>query len=158
MSRPVFVSNSSPIIAFERLEQLALLQQLTHTLHIPSAVRQEVFSVRTPPPWIVERPISYPAARLTLAPRLGVGESEAILLALESAPCHLLVDDLAARRAAQSMNIPVIGTVGLLILARQRNVLAAVKPYLDALRQAEFRISETVYHLALQQVEEEASD
>jgi predicted nucleic acid-binding protein len=155
MSQPVVVSNSSPIIAFERLEQLELLRQLIQTLHIPSAVRQEVFGVRILPPWIVERPISHPTARLALAPRLGAGESEAILLALELAPCYLLMDDLAARRAAQSMNIPVIGTVGLLLLARQRNLLAAVKPHLDTLRQAEFRISEIIYHLALQQVGED---
>lgn len=154
MSQPVFVCNASPIIAFERLKQLELLQQLTQILHIPSAVRQEVFGTQALPSWIIARTISTPLSPLTLSPRLGAGESEAIILALELSPCQLIIDDLAARRTAQSLNIPIIGTIGLLILARQRNLLVSVKPYLDALLQAEFRISDTVYELALQQVGE----
>jgi predicted nucleic acid-binding protein len=43
VSQPLFVSNASPIIAFERLGQLDLLQQLTQALHIPPAVHREVF-------------------------------------------------------------------------------------------------------------------
>ena len=155
MSQSTFVSNASPLIAFERLGQLDLLHQLTTTVHIPSAVRREVFGVRPAPNWIAEHPISQPLSSLPLSPRLGIGEREAIALALELQPCHLLVDDLAARRAAQALNIPVVGVVGLLILARQKNLLTAIKPHLDALLTADFRISETVYQLALQQVGEE---
>ena len=93
MSHGVFVANSSPLIAFERLGKLALLQRLTSILNIPSAVRREVFGPRDLPAWIVERPISSLIPRTALAPRLGLGESEAIALAFELVPCHLLIDD-----------------------------------------------------------------
>jgi hypothetical protein len=154
MNRPVFVSNASPIIAFERLSQLSLLQQLTQTLHIPQAVRREVFGSQSLPGWVIEKTLVQPLSQLPLSPRLGAGESEAIALALELAPCQLVIDDLAARRAAQSLNIPIVGTVGLLILARQKTLIPILKSHLDTLRQADFRIADRVYELALRQVGE----
>lgn len=110
MTLPLFVSNSSPIIAFEHLDLLDLLRHLTNALYVPPAVR-EVFAKRTMPSWITERAVSYPTSPRILQPRLGLGESEAISLALEMLPCYLVVDDLAARRAAQVLKIPVVGTV-----------------------------------------------
>ena len=154
MSQHRFVSNASPLIAFERLSRLDLLQQLTQTLHIPPAVHLEVFGAQPLPTWIVEHPLSQPLSRLPLASRLGAGESEAIALALELQPGQLIVDDLAARRTAQSLGISIIGTVGLLMLARQRTLIPTLKPYLDTLREADFRISDTVYELALRQAGE----
>jgi predicted nucleic acid-binding protein len=150
MTLPLFVSDSSPIIAFEHLDLLDLLRQLTNALYVPPAVRREVFAERAVPSWIKERGVSYPISLRTLRPRLGLGESEAITLALEMLPCHLILDDLAARRAAQSMKIPVVGTVGLLLLARQRNLLVTLKPSLDTLIESDFRISKDLYRWALQ--------
>lgn len=150
MTPPVFVSDSSPIIAFEGLDALDLLHQLTNAIYIPPAVRREVFGPRSMPSWITERSVSHPISLRTLQPRLGSGESEAIALALEMLPCNLLLDDLAARRTARSMKIPVVGTVGLLILARQKNLLVTIKPSLDTLMKSDFRISRDLYRLALQ--------
>lgn len=149
-----FIANASPLIAFERLQRLDLLPQLCPVLHIPPAVRREVFGSRPVPAWIVERSLSQPLSRQILAARLGMGESEAIALALEMTPEYVLLDDLAARRLAQSYNLNVLGTVGLLLLARQRHLLPALRPALDALLAADFRISETLYHFALAQVGE----
>jgi predicted nucleic acid-binding protein len=150
MTPPIFVCDSSPIIAFEHLDASDLLRQLTNAVYVPPAVRREVFGPRSMPSWVKERSVSHPISLRALQPRLGLGESEAIALALEMFPCYLIVDDMAARRAAQAMKIPVVGTVGLLILARERNLLAAIKPALDVLVKSDFRISRDLYRLALQ--------
>lgn len=55
-----FVCNSSPLIAFERLNELSLLQKLTETVYIPEAVLQEVFGDRPLLSWIVAKPITQP--------------------------------------------------------------------------------------------------
>jgi len=150
----IFVANASPLIAFERLGALHLLRELVKTLYIPPAVRQEVFTFRNLPAWIIERPISQGLPRSILALRLGPGESEAIVLALELQAYRLLVDDLAARRAAQSLGIKIIGTGGLLVLARKKGLIEYVKPYLDALIEKDFRISRSLYRLLLQKAGE----
>jgi len=81
-----FVCNASPLIGFERLQRPDLLQAITGSLLIPSAVRIEVFGTQRPPAWIVEQSLSQPLSRRILASRLGPGESEAIGLALEVGP------------------------------------------------------------------------
>lgn len=154
MNGPLVVSNTSPIIAFERLQRLDLLPQIFDALYIPPAVRCEVFGTRPVAGWIVERQLSQPISRQILAARLGAGESESIALALELKPHYLLLDDLAARRLAQSLNLNVIGTVGLLMLARKRGLVPALRPFLDALLAADFRISDALYDFALLQVDE----
>jgi predicted nucleic acid-binding protein len=149
-----FVCNSSPLIAFERLNELSLLQKLTGTVYIPEAVLQEVFGDRPLLSWIVAKPITQPLSSLMLKPRLGAGEREALALALEMSPCYLLADDLEARRTAEALDIPVIGTLGLLVLARQREIIPSLKTYLDTLLNANFHISDHLYQRALQQVGE----
>jgi len=151
---PLAITNASPLIAFERLQRLDLLPQLFNVLHIPPAVRREVFGARETPAWIVEQHLSQPISRQILATRLGAGESETIALALEVTPHYVLLDDLAARRLAQSFNLNVLGTIGLLLLARQRNFLPALRPSLDGLLAVDFRISEALYDFALAQAGE----
>jgi len=149
-----FVVNASPLISLERIGQLTLLPQLLPLIYMPTAVRQEVFGPRPYPTWLIERPITQPLSSFIMSPRLGPGEREAIVLAIELQPCHVILDDLAARRTALSMNLTVVGTVGLLITARQRHLLPALKPHLDQLRQVDFHIAEALYTFALQQVGE----
>jgi uncharacterized protein len=107
VSTLTFVSNSSPLIAFERLNRLDLLESLATVLTVPAAVRREVFGAKTLPSWIVERAITQAFAHIAFSPRLGEGEREAIILALEVGDCTLLLDDLAARRTAEALGISV---------------------------------------------------
>jgi predicted nucleic acid-binding protein len=135
-------------------DALDLLQALTGTLIVPTAVHREVFGTRELPPWIEERAITQVFAQLAFSPRLGQGEREAIVLALEVGNCRLLLDDLAARRTAEALNISVVGTVGLLVLAKKRGLLPAIKPLLDLLTTFDFRISSRLYSRVLAEVGE----
>jgi predicted nucleic acid-binding protein len=46
---------------------------------------------------------------------------------------EILIDDLAARRVALSRGLPVIGTIGALLLAKQQGRIRSVRELLDAL-------------------------
>jgi len=82
--------------------------------------------------------------------RLGRGESEAITLALNTTDGVLIVDDLAARRAATRYNFPVIGTVGVLVAARESGLIQAVAPVLDRLTRVGFRMSPALIEAAIE--------
>jgi predicted nucleic acid-binding protein len=97
------------------------------------------------PAWIEEYPLTQPLASQIATARLGPGESEAIALALELGASELVLDDLPARRLAQSLHIPVIGSVGLLLRAKERGLIAAVRPLMTTMQQEDFRISEGVF-------------
>ncbi|MCX6048897.1 MAG: DUF3368 domain-containing protein [Chloroflexi bacterium] len=154
MTNLTFISNSSPLIAFERLNRPDILRALTNTLLIPSGVRLEVFGAKELPAWVVERPITQTFANIAFSPRLGIGEREAIILALEVGNCTLLLDDLAARRTAEALGVFVVGTVGMLVLAKKRGILPAIKPFLDLLNTFDFRVSPKLYTKVLREVNE----
>jgi predicted nucleic acid-binding protein len=79
-----------------------------------------------------------------VAAQLGAGESEAISLAIESGKTRVVLDDGPARRVAALLSVPVIGTAGLLLMAKDRTVIPAVKPIIGALMETGFHLHDEV--------------
>ena len=150
------VADASPLIAFQQIGQLPLLQALFTTLLIPPAVTKEIAPGVPSQPWIIERSLTQPIAPLVQGARLGAGETEAISLALELHADHLLVDDKAARRLAEGLGLNVIGTLGVLLAAKRKGLISAVRPQVEALLANNFRISPQLVARALAAVGEEA--
>jgi predicted nucleic acid-binding protein len=80
------------------------------------------------------------AALLILAAGLGAGEREVLALAVEKANSLVILDDSLARRFAVRLKIPLTGTLGLLLKAKQAGRIEAVRPYLDRLDALRFRL------------------
>ena len=148
------VSNSSPLIALEQIGQLDMLQSLFAEILIPAQVAVEtVASVRSRS-WIRQQSLSVPFLPAVQRPTLGPGEREAICLALEVRARAILLDDYPARKLAVQLGLPVIGTAGVLVLAKQRQLIPAVRPCLDALIENRFFLSRALYDLILNRVGE----
>ena len=56
------------------------------------------------------------------------GEAEAIVLAAELHAERLVLDDQDARRFADRCGLKVIGTLGILLAAKQRGVITQISP------------------------------
>ncbi|MDR2844060.1 MAG: DUF3368 domain-containing protein, partial [Candidatus Symbiothrix sp.] len=69
------------------------------------------------------------------------GESSAIALSIELGNTLLIIDDLKGRKEAKRLGLKITGTLGLLFSAKQKGLIPALKPYLDKLQAADFRIS-----------------
>ena len=149
MSSQPIVSNSSPLIAFKQIGHFELLRKLVGPIIVPPAVSREVAPTVSLPGWIEIRTLTQPVASMVLRASLGAGESEAISLAIEVKARLLLLDDLAARRLAMGLHLPIIGTLGLLLAAKRNSLLKAVKPSLDKLLGYEFRVSTELYDRVL---------
>jgi predicted nucleic acid-binding protein len=139
------VSNASPLIALEQLDHLRLLEHLFGSVLIPLAVVHEVAPTVTLPAWIEAKELTQPVGPRILSASLGPGESEAIALALETEAKLVILDERPARRLAQALHLPVIGTLGILLAAKRRQLLVSIRPYLDTLLQYEFRIAPNLY-------------
>jgi predicted nucleic acid-binding protein len=148
MPMPV-ISNASPLIALAQVGRLDLLQSLFGRLMVPPAVVRETSSSVVLPAWIDERRLTHPLDPRVLRSRLGDGEREAISLALELPDSTLLLDDLSARRLAQSIGVPATGTLGILLLGKRRGFIGEVRPYLDALLAVGFFVAPTLYEQLL---------
>jgi len=81
---------------------------------------------------------------------LDAGEAEAIALALEVKADLLLMDERLGRETARFLGLRYIGLIGVLIEAKHRGRIKAIKSYLDELRNvAFFRIKNELYHRVL---------
>jgi len=142
----VVVADASVLIALAQIGQLSLLQRLYAEVVIPSAVQVEVApSMPKLPPWIRTQTLQRPLDSRVAHAALDAGETEAISLALETRARWVILDDLQARRLAKDLGLAVVGTAGVLFAAKQRGFLGAVRPPLDALRAAGFRLRKDVY-------------
>ena len=81
----------------------------------------------------------------SLLTKLGKGESEAIVLALETKADLVLLDDYKARATAEFMGLNMTGTVGMLSKAQKKGLISDLRPLLDELRAKGFRLSDKVY-------------
>ena len=61
----------------------------------------------------------------------------------------MIVDDLAARRCAAALSIRVRGTLGLVLLAKQRGRIDAARPVLQAMRASGMYLSDEVLDQAV---------
>ena len=83
-----------------------------------------------------------------------LGEASAIALALELPDSVLIIDDKRGRILAANLNISITGTLGTLLKAKQLNVISKVKPYLEKLKQIDYRISKEIELEVLNRAEE----
>lgn len=160
----IVVSDTSVLINLARLDRLFLLRKLFADLLIPPAVWHEVVERGAGKPganevkeadWIQVREVANTALVQALRQDLDAGEAEAIALAVEVDANLLLMDERLGRATAQHFGLRYIGLIGVLMMARQRELITEVKPDLDRLRQvAGFYISESLYRRVLKDADE----
>ena len=143
------VSNSSPLIALEQIGRVDLLKALLGEILIPDAVASEVSATVQPRTWILRQPLLQPVVPRARQAALGAGEREAISLAIQVKASAILLDDDPARKTATDLKLRVLGTAGILVLAKERSLIESVKPCLDALIGHRFFLSRTIYELIL---------
>ncbi len=156
------VANTSPLIHLAEAGLLHLLSDAAPTIWVPEPVAREIRAYGDQDPtaralaahaWLEVRPVSVPSPQL-LAWDLGAGESAVIELARASSGSTAVIDDLAGRRCAEALGIPLRGTVGLVLAAKQAGRLDAARPVLERLRDSGMYLSDAVLQRALRLVGE----
>jgi predicted nucleic acid-binding protein len=156
----IVVSDTSPLIALSSVNRLDLLQLMFDMVIIPVAVREEVMSPISKttgelPSFIRVDPVDAKFPVRFLKMNLHAGESEAIALALEQGIPGILLDDKHARVIAADLGLKVIGTLGLLLLAKRKGFLTEVRPIItQIIERVNFRIAPSVLNRALSLIDE----
>lgn len=153
----IVVSDASPLISFAILNKLAILETVFDEILIPVAVFSEITEEHKPYSKALEafahsrvKSVSNTLAVRLLLGELDTGESEAIVLAIENNIQDILIDEFKGRQIAKSHNLSPIGTIGVLIRAKQMGLIKQLKPELDLLVANRRRISESLYTKALE--------
>jgi len=141
MNETVVVADTSCLIILDRIGELSLLQKLFSNVMITREVANEFGDVV--PDWIkvefsenLEQPDS-------LRGQLDSGEAGSILLAIEKSAL-LIIDEKKGRRIAQGLGVRIIGTLGLVLLAKKRGLIDSVAPLIAAIEREGFFISTTL--------------
>ena len=157
------ISNATPLIAFSRINQLSLMQEIVGKLIIPEAVAEEISNypltspdsiVLSDQPWIKIEILKSSSQLQLLLPILDRGEAAVIALALERSAKLVLMDELTGRKVAKSLQLSVTGSVGLLIKAKQTGKIQAIEPFLTAMQKAGLYLSQRFIAEVLKQMNE----
>ena len=163
----IVISDTSVITNLAAIQQLQLLKQLYNQVIIPEAVYRELTDIDPPAPgtlevqslsWLEVRQVNDFSAveQLQNNARLDPGESEAIALTLDLGADLLLIDERRGRAEANRLGVRITGLLGILVEAKQQNLIVVVKPLLDALIEtSEFRVSTALYNRILKIVKED---
>nr|WP_278003336.1 DUF3368 domain-containing protein [Nodosilinea sp. TSF1-S3] len=131
------------------IDQLALLPRLYNAIVIPDVVQSEMQADGAPEIlklWIAEPPdwldiCLTPEGDVAFLQNLQMGEQAAILLAQELQADLIILDDLAARKAAQQLDLTIIGMLGILGEAARRGWIDLPSALNQLLQDTNFRVS-----------------
>ena len=146
------IVDASPWILLSKAGLLDLLRIEAQDVFVPEAVVRELrahglddhaWRSVEHAPWITRVPTPLIPARVR-GWGLGAGESAVLALALEITNCEVVLDDLQARRRATEAAIPVRGSVGIVLLAKNRGAITEARPALARLRQVDLFLSDVL--------------
>ena len=85
---------------------------------------------------------------------LGTGEAEVLTLSKEKRADLVLIDEKKARKAARRAGFAVMGVLGLLLVAKNKGLIPAVRPLIEDLMKQGFRLSKKVTQRTLKEAQE----
>lgn len=157
------ITNTSPLLLLAKIRRLDLLRQLFDEILIAGAVYEEINAklaceTKEINVLIQTKVIYLREARTDIVKNLpvdlGKGERETIALAIETNADLVVMDDQEGRRLARSQGLSITGTVGVLIEARERKLVASIRQEMDHLIEAGMWLDEGFYHRILQEFDE----
>lgn len=89
-----------------------------------------------------------------LLQHLGEGEASSIVLALENENSLLILDEKKGRRIALELGLEIIGSLGLLLIAKKKGVIKSVKEIIQLIDETKFRVSEKIKQKIIEKAEE----
>jgi predicted nucleic acid-binding protein len=143
------VCNASPIILLARIDRLDILEAHATRILIPRRVLDEIRAGEPHDPSVRRVEHIKGAAILPDAPvpdvlarwALDAGETQVLVHAMAGTAPLSVLDDRAARRVARTLDLKVIGTIGLVAWAKSTGLIPLAAPVLDELCRAGMRVS-----------------
>ncbi len=149
----ILVADSSALIALAVIDKLELLDDIFKEVYIPRAVFNEICNKNKSQS---EKLTAYCNdkvldinSNINLNITLGLGESEAIMLYKEKNADYLLCDDKKAKKFAKSFGVNAIGSLGILLKAKEKGLITELKPLIETLKSSQIYIDEKTCEFVL---------
>jgi predicted nucleic acid-binding protein len=141
------ITDTSCLIILEKIALLSVLHKLFNTVLTTPEIAIEYGS--TLPQWITILSVKNKSFQQELSLKVDKGEASAIALAHEIKNQYLITDDLEARKLSIKLGLSVIGSLGILLRAKEAGYITLIKPYVEQMKLTNFRVSDELYKTAL---------
>lgn len=127
--------NPGPLIALGKMQAFGVIEQLPYEFCCPPQVETELLNGAalghpvTRPAWVTILPLQMPLTPFALI-ALDDGEAAVIQLALAQQLNRVCIDETKGRRAALSVGLQLVGSLGLLGKAKTEGLIRAVRPFI----------------------------
>ena len=159
------VADTGPLIALGRVDHLDLLRRLYRQIVIPPAVLGELaigsgragaaaLGSALAAGWLSVQPLANQRVVLELGQLLDIGEAEAIALTEQLDARFLLIDEAAGRQIARRRGVSVTGVASVLLSAKASGAVVAVRPIIEELSNAGYRLSSRLVSSVLERAGE----
>jgi predicted nucleic acid-binding protein len=135
----IVIADASPLIILQNIGRLALLQNLFDEILITPEIKTECGLDL--PDWIKVAEVQDKTKQRLLNLTLDKGEASAIALCLENAESLLIIDEKKGRRIAQELGLKIVGTLGVILKAKEKGLINSTENILESLENANFYIS-----------------
>lgn len=139
MPPEIIIADSSSIIILYETDLLHLLHSLFNRMTITKEVENEVKIVL--PEWVKVEDLSNKKLVMDLLKELDAGEASSIALAVEYKNSLLIIDEKDDRKVAASLHIQIIGTLGILLQAKRKNLIQSFEESVNKIITKGFRVS-----------------
>lgn len=134
----VVIADTGVIISLIHINQLALIEKIFDEIYIAEAVWIELNNYDNPSfnklkLEELKSKVVKIQSRNRLSMVMDYGESESVILYDEMNADYLLIDDNKARLIAESLNVNCIGTLGILLKAKQEGFIKELRPLFENL-------------------------
>jgi len=153
----VIIGDSSALVALSIMKRLDLLEDIFQVVHVPKAVYDEVTISYKPQSIELKNFLKDKVINIDLNITqigLGRGELEAITLYKDICADFLLIDDRRAKNFAKLNNVKVIGSLGVMILAKELGKVKTIREDLEKLLNSDIFISKNLIDRVLVSVGE----
>lgn len=148
----VVITDASCFIILHKIGALPLLHQLFTTVITTPEIAEEYG--QTLPEWVTVLSVRNKKLQQDLSLIVDSGEASAIALAHEIENNYMITDDLQARKLALKLGLTIIGTLGVLLRAKQKGLISLLAPYLEQIKQTNFRMSADLLNIILKEAGE----
>lgn len=156
----IVVADAAPLIFLAKINQLVLIPMFCDgEILVPSKVRHEILGLGIPPDeerllaaFLSKCKVADVKKPDVFAKALSFADNCVLTLACKSKADVLIADDRLLRKVAIMEGIRVIGTLGILIWATQKQLVSSKKAHHllnELVEEHSFRISTAVYEVAL---------
>ena len=136
----IIVSDTSCLILLHKIGRLDILKSVFGKIIITSVIAKE-FNEELPDFVEIQDPEDNNYQKI-LESFLDTGEASAIALAIEIVDCLLIIDEVKGRREAKSLQMQFTGTLGVLIVAKEKGIINSVGEIIDLIKETNFRVSD----------------